>query len=403
MADGENKITIGIEAEVGQLVAGLKKAEAEVKASTKRMEVIASSASRKLGAAMAPKTVVRSFSPYGVGADSSFGQVQQAAAMASVAAQSKKVADEMRKAEKPMADMARYTSLIARGLAAANAATFTFRVTSALVKGEFDGISEAIRSAPFGLGEVVGLLEQGLNYAAGINAELYSESAGKSRRAEGERRQQLAVEFKLGIKAAELRLEAERATTEEVRDRLTEQAKLFEVQELYQQRLNTAIREGRSVSEQRQIVRFYEVAYAQVIAEYERKRRESSERIAKDEADRVKKSIKSIGDILTRFWQEGIEKQQRARAKNIEKQIDERKERDMALQDELSKAQSVTGDNFVRSIGTAFGEFKFAQNGAAQAVARAQIRATELLGDINENTKQLVILNKERDGILSLR
>lgn len=404
MAENGDTIAIAIEAELGPLTAGLKKAEAEVKASAKRMETLAAVNSRKLGAAIGRNYVRRSFQPYGLADDSPAGAAgAQAAAVAEVAKQTAKVGEEAKKAAKPFEDMTRMTSLIGRGLAAVNAATYGVKVTAALVRGEFDAISEAVRSAPFGLGEFVGMLEDGLNYAIGINAELYSEKAGEARRQEGLRRQYAADEFALSLKAAELRLSAETAATDTMKERLDNAAKLADIEAKYQQQLNDAKTRGASDTEQRRIVQMYELEYATAIATAKRIERERADIRAKAEREALYK----FEQDATALRIENKEKERRKRLddnlKDVEQEIDARREAERTLRDELSKYQSVNGANFMRSVGTAHGEFRFAQGGAAQEVGKAQIKSAQLLKSIDDNMKALVDLNKERDFISSLR
>ncbi len=409
MAEQDNKITVGIEAEVGPLVAGLKRAETEVKASAKRMEAIAAESSRKMGAAFASGTsgrrVTRSFQPYGVSADSAFGT--QSEAVKSVGREMAKVAEETKRASKPLEEMSRMTALIGRGLAAVNAGVYAVQVSAALARGEFDGISEAIRSAPLGLGQFVGLLEDGLNYALGINAALYSESAGKARQAEGLRRAQTAEENQLALKAAELRLSAETAATDKMRESLQMQAKLLDVQRQYQGMLNAANERGASESERNAIIGMYELAYAQVIAEYERKKRESNERMASDtakaEADALFRANAEAARLIEINRREARRKRYEDNLREVRLEMDARREEERALQDELAKASAVRASNFMRSVSGPFGEFKFAQGGAATEVNKAMIRSADLLAKIEQNTKAQLQLQKEADFISSLK
>lgn len=405
MAENGDTIAIAIEAELAPLTAGLKKAEAEVKASAKRMETLAAANSRKLGAAIGRNYVRRSFQPYGLADDSpvTAAASAQAAAVADVAKQTAKVGEEAKKAAKPFEDMTRMTALIGRGLAAANAATYAMRVSAALAKGEFDGISEAIRTAPFGLGEFVGLLEDGLNYALGINEALYSEKAGEARRQEGLRRQYAAEEFALSLKSAELRLSAETAATATMKERLDNAAKLADIEAKYQQQLNDAKTRGATDTEQRRIVTMYELEYATAKAT-----------IARIERERVEQREKAEREALYKHEQEAtslrIENAERERRKRLEgnlqsvrAEMEAREEAERTMRDELAKYQGVNGSNFMRSMGTAFGEFRFAQAGASQEVAKAQIKSAQLLQKIEDNTKAMVDLAKERDFISSLR
>lgn len=402
MGEGDNTIAIAIEAELAPLTAGLKKAEAEVKASAKRMETLAAASKQRLGAAMAQGMVRRSFQPYGVGADSS-PVVVQAAAVAEVTKETKKLGEEAKKAVRPFDDMGRMTSLIGRGLAAVNAATYGVKITASLVKGEFDGISEAIRSAPFGLGEFVGMLEDGLNYAVGINAELYSEKAGEARRQAGLRRQYAQEEFNLANKSAELRLASESAASEESRERISNEAKLADIQAKYQQQLNDAKSRGATDVEQRRIVSLYELEYQTAIATAKRIERERAELREKAEREALYRHEQEATSLRI----ENREKERRKRLdenmKDVQREMDERREAEMTLRDELAKYQSVNGANFMRSLGTAHGEFRFAQSGASQEVAKAQIKSAQLLQKIEDNTAAMVELSKERDFISSLR
>lgn len=404
MAENDNTIAIAIEAELAPLTAGLKKAEAEVKASAKRMEALAVASKKRLGSAMSQGMVRRSFQPYGLAEDSPAGAAgAQAAAVAEVAKETKKVEEAAKKAARPFDEMGRMTAIIGRGLAAVNAATYGVKITASLVKGEFDGISEAIRSAPFGLGEFVGLLEDGLNYAMGINAELYSEKAGEARRQEGLRRQYAQEEFALTLNAAELRLSAETAATDKMRESQELAAKLVDIQSKYQQQLNDAKTSGATDVEQRRIVSLYELEYQTAIATARRIERERAELREKAERDALYRHEQEASSIRI----ENREKERRKRLdenmKDVQREMDERRDAERSMREELAKYQAVNGANFMRSIGTAHGEFRFAQSGASQDVAKAQIKAAQLLQKIEDNTAAMVALSKERDFISSLR
>lgn len=382
MADGENKITIGIEAEVGQLVAGLKKAEAELKQAGKRLEAIAAQNGAKAGKAMGESYAK----------EAAAAQRRIAASRSAVFGGNDGVAASGASATDTLARRAN----VLLGIQAAVAAVRSVEAASAAIRGEWDQVQDILDRLPMG----VGAFNQGLRMVSlelsGINEEM-REAAAIAGRMASENAALSANEAAKGtLSSIQAENAARGAASPAERERiLTDEAKRVARE---QQRALVSAGVDPSVAARiyaESLKRETDRIIERVSAEYERAQLERGRKDqAIEEADRA---------MRAKIEADRMEAERRARVDAINADVAARRKADESMSAELSKAQSVTGDNFVRSIGTAFGEFKFAQNGAAQAVARAQIRATELLGDINENTKQLVILNKERDGILSLR
>lgn len=386
MADGENKITIGIEAEVGQLVSGLKKAEAELKQAGKRLEAIAAQNGAKAGKAMGESYAK----------EAAAAQRRIAASRSAVFGGNTGAAG----AADPASEILARRANVLIGLQAVTGALRVVDAISHAIRGEWDKVQESMDQIPLGIGLMNRTLRETLYDIVGITGEMES----------------LATLNKdLDRKYAEL------TATKPARDSARDELLGLRAASGAAGAGNPADRERILVAEARRKAEAERAAMERAGVDPETaaeifalKLRQETEQISKAIADefnrsqlaRIRKQLDmEMGDAAMRakIERDAAEKANAARAAALADEIKTRTEAEDAMRSELSKAQSVTGDNFVRSIGTAFGEFKFAQNGAAQAVARAQIRATELLGDINENTKQLVILNKERDGILSLR
>ncbi len=394
MAEGDNKISIGIEAEIGQLQSGLRRAEEEVKASGRRMEQLAQANAKKIGRAIETYGVVggsaATYSQYGVRNDSLFGD------MARQADSVRELRGEVAKTSTEMETLAKRANILLAVQGAVGAFRAIGAVTAAM-RGDWDGVQSAVDRLPMGIGALNQALRETVFYIAGIDEEM-AQLASTNKRIDAniaERKSQIVGG--LDLDAAKKRLEAEKQSAEYGRQRIENEARLAQLVADSQRKLFDMQSSGASVDEQRRFIRLYEIEYERIWTEGKRRLRELADEVKRRQEQAANESAKGLVGGVREWFDEALKR----RVADLNLQIKALREREEAMKEDLKAAQSVTGANFVKSIGTQFGDYKFAQSGAADAVARAQLRAAELLEKIAKNTEEANRLLKEKESLTS--
>jgi len=127
-------------------------------------------------------------------------------------------------------------------------------------------------------------------------------------------------------------------------------------------------------------------------------RRAEDERKLQD-ARKLHERMKEDAELRARLDREEREEAFRQSMDRIERETRARREQLSILNDALADAQRVTGGNFISSISTGLGQFRVGQVGGAQEVARAQIKATQILADIKRTNEEMLRLEQERNTL----
>lgn len=127
-------------------------------------------------------------------------------------------------------------------------------------------------------------------------------------------------------------------------------------------------------------------------------RRAEDERKLQD-ARKLHERMKEDAELRARLDREDREEAFRQSMDRIERETRARREQLSILNDALADAQGVTGGNFISSISTGLGQFRVGQVGGAQEVARAQIKATQILADIKRTNEEMLRLEQERNTL----
>lgn len=295
------------------------------------------------------------------------------------------VGAEAKKANETFKEMGRLTAAVGKGLVVAQTALGTIKIVSAAIKGDFDGINEAVDNFPL-LGGLAKDLRPLLEGALGVDASQFSESLGEARRQMGLLKAETAAVHALNMEAAEFRIMAARTDNAAAKENAEQEARQFEIRAKYQQMLDDARRSGFANGKtEAQILAEYRMEWDLSIIEsnkrVEEANRREKEKTQQEEERRMDEQIRANADAaakITENRKKAREKAYRDEIDAIRRENEERQQQVDAAREELSEVSKVRGSNFVQRSSTALGSFSSAQSGAAATVARAAQRQVDL-------------------------
>lgn len=325
-----------------------------------------------------------------------------AAAQANVAASSSQMESSVKKfaanAGKELETFAKRANILL-GIQGAVSGVRALEAATALARGEFEQAYAAAERLPMGIGALAtAIRELGMEWA-GVNEAIRESEAimGRMNEENAARAANAKAISDNEAKAAEIAAERETDLTKR-RDIL-----IAEAERKAKEAQRSAVSAGVDPAV---AARAYELDIAKSIEEINKRIQADAERASNKALEDARRKHQNEMDDAKRkaeYEAEQREKERREQLDAIKAEIEARKQAIDQLEPQLRAAQGVTGGNFISSVSTSLGQFRIAQGGGAESVARAQIRAADLLDKIRQTNEEMLELEKERDFVSSLR